>query len=110
MNTESNRVSARRQGGFTLVELLIVVIILTIIAAIVIPQLSASTDDAKVAALDSNLARIRSAIDLYYQHTGELSQLLLKDPALRKQSAHLLRIIQAVVGAVAGHDLSGWPA
>ena len=58
------------QQGFTLVELLIVVIILTIIAAIVIPQLSATTDDAKVAALDSNLARIRSSIDLYYQQHG----------------------------------------
>lgn len=60
----------RFQQGFTLVELLIVVIILTIIAAIVIPQLSATTDDAKVAALDSNLARIRTAVDLYYQQHG----------------------------------------
>lgn len=30
-------------------------------------------------------------IDLYYQHTGELSQLLLKDPGLRRQAAQLLR-------------------
>ena len=66
----THHVSGRRQRGFTLVELLIVVIILTIIAAIVVPQLSASTNDAKVAALDSNLARIRSAIDLYYQQHG----------------------------------------
>ncbi len=65
-----NRPSRLLQQGFTLVELLIVVIILTIIAAIVVPQLSASTDDAKVAALDSNLVRIRSAIDLYYQQHG----------------------------------------
>lgn len=55
------------QKGFTLVELLIVVIILAILAAIVVPQFSATTDDAKVAALDSNLAAIRSAVDLYYQ-------------------------------------------
>ena len=66
----AKRGHARRERGFTLIELLIVVIILTIIAAIVMPQLSASTDDAKVAALDSNLARIRSAIDLYYQQHG----------------------------------------
>lgn len=66
----ATRGRARREQGFTLIELLIVVIILTIIAAIVMPQLSASTDDAKVAALDSNLARLRSAIDLYYQQHG----------------------------------------
>ncbi len=57
--------------GFTLVELLIVVIILAILAAIVVPQFASSTDDAKVAALDSTLSNIRSALDLYYQqHSG----------------------------------------
>ncbi len=57
----------RNQDGFTLVELLIVVIILAILAAIIVPQFSATTDDAKQSAYDSNLANIRSAIDLYRQ-------------------------------------------
>jgi len=57
--------------GFTLIELLIVVIILAIIAAIAIPQFSASTSDAQVAALDSNLAAVRTAVEQYKaQHTG----------------------------------------
>lgn len=56
--------------GFTLVELLIVVIILAIIAAIVVPQLSATTNDAKVSAMQSNLARMRTAVDVYYQQHG----------------------------------------
>lgn len=59
------------QKGFTLVELLIVVIIMAILAAIVVPQFASSTDDAKISALDSNLANIRLAIDLYYQQHGE---------------------------------------
>ena len=59
-----------RCGGFTLVELLIVVLVLSIIAAIVVPQLAQSSDDAKVAALQTDLARMRSAIDLYYQEHG----------------------------------------
>ncbi len=58
------------QRGFTLVELLIVVIILAILAAIVVPQFASSTEDAKLSSLDSNLANVRSAMDLYYQQHG----------------------------------------
>jgi general secretion pathway protein G len=57
--------------GFTLVELLIVVIILAILAAVVFPQFSSSTNDAKAAALQSNLTNLRSAIEFYYQEHGE---------------------------------------
>ncbi len=59
------------QKGFTLVELLIVVIILALLAAIVVPQFASSTDDAKLASLDTTLTNLRSAIDLYYQQHGE---------------------------------------
>jgi general secretion pathway protein G len=47
------------------VELLIVVIILAILAAIVIPQFSSATTEAKEAALDSNIGGLRNAIELY---------------------------------------------
>ncbi|MDJ0881052.1 MAG: prepilin-type N-terminal cleavage/methylation domain-containing protein [Gammaproteobacteria bacterium] len=62
--------TSQLQKGFTLVELLIVVIILALLAAIVVPQFASSTDDAKEAALDTTLANVRSAIDLYYQQHG----------------------------------------
>ncbi len=60
-------VRSRDQDGFTLVELLIVVIILAILAAIIVPQFSAATDDANQSAYDTNIANIRSAVDLYRQ-------------------------------------------
>jgi prepilin-type N-terminal cleavage/methylation domain-containing protein len=59
------RVPRPIQAGFTLVELLIVVIILAVLAAIIVPQFSSATIDAKEAALDANLARVRSAIELF---------------------------------------------
>lgn len=71
MRTLPDKSVPATQRGFTLVELLIVVIILAILAAIVIPQFSSSTVDAKEAALDNNLNALRSAIELYKaQHNG----------------------------------------
>lgn len=63
--------SVRRQGGFTLVELLIVAILLAILAAIVVPQFASTTSEAEESALRANLAAMRSAIDLYRQQHGE---------------------------------------
>jgi general secretion pathway protein G len=59
------------RSGFTLVELLIVVIILGVLAAIAIPQFTSSTDDAKLSSLDTSLAELRNAVELYYhQHNN----------------------------------------
>ena len=51
--------------GFTLVEILIVVIILGILAAIVIPQFTEASNDARESALASDLQTLRSQIELY---------------------------------------------
>jgi general secretion pathway protein G len=54
-----------KKSGFTLVEILIVVVILGILAAIVIPQFSQASLEAREASLISNLQTIRSQIELY---------------------------------------------
>ncbi|MFQ5429364.1 MAG: type II secretion system protein [Phycisphaerae bacterium] len=60
-----------RRKAFTLVELLIVVIILGILAAVVIPQFSDASTDARVSSLTTNLATMRGQIELYkLQHNG----------------------------------------
>src|SRR5260370_37423437 len=64
------RVSARR--GFTLVEILIVVIILGILAAIVIPQFSNASTDARKASLLSQLQTLRSHIQLFKLHHNDV--------------------------------------
>ena len=56
--------------GFTLVEILIVVIILGILAAIVIPQFTNASNDARSNSTASTLQTIRSQIELFkIQHT-----------------------------------------
>ena len=68
--TTMNR-KRRNQKGFTLVEILIVVIILAILAGVVIPQFSSSSDEAKLSVLQSDLASLRGAAELYYhQHNS----------------------------------------
>ena len=54
-----------KNKGFTLVEILIVVIILGILAAIVIPQFTEASNDARESALASDLQTCRSQLELY---------------------------------------------
>ena len=65
-----NRLKA--QSGFTLIEILIVIIVLGILAMIIVPQITVSTDDAKLSTLQSDLASLRSTIEIYYaQHKNK---------------------------------------
>jgi len=62
-----------KKSGFTLVEILIVVIILGILAAIVIPQFTNASQDARKNSLTSQLQTIRSQVELYkLQHLDQL--------------------------------------
>ncbi|HEG42998.1 MAG TPA: type II secretion system protein [Phycisphaerales bacterium] len=55
----------KSRKGFTLVEILIVVVILGILAAIVIPQFSQASTEAREANLTSSLQSMRAQIELY---------------------------------------------
>ncbi|MHC4158261.1 MAG: type II secretion system protein [Planctomycetota bacterium] len=61
----------KAKSGFTLVEILIVVVILGILAAIVIPQFTSASVDAKESALVSDLQAMRSQIELYKIHHND---------------------------------------
>jgi general secretion pathway protein G len=59
-----NRV-AKKNRGFSLIELVIVVVMIAIIAAIAIPRMSRGAAGAADSALTADLTQLRKAIDLY---------------------------------------------
>ncbi len=77
----------RTQKGFTLVEILIVVVILGILAAIVIPQFSEASTEAKISSSLSSLQTLRSQISLYkIQHNDNPPKLGVFEEAMTKCS------------------------
>ena len=68
-----NAIRKHSARGFTLVEILIVVIILGILAAIVIPQFTNASQDARRSSMTSQLQTLRSQIELFkLQHRDRL--------------------------------------
>ena len=69
-------VPARRSRGFSLIELVIVVVILGVIGAIAIPRMSRGAAGATESGAISDLAILRSAVELYSaEHNGDFPAL-----------------------------------
>ena len=65
---------AASQGGFTLVELMVVVAIIALLAAIIIPNYVHSRASAAVAQSEANMKQIATALELYYTDNQQYPQ------------------------------------
>ncbi|MDH2235144.1 type II secretion system major pseudopilin GspG [Pigmentiphaga sp. GD03639] len=68
--TRSRSIRARRQAGFTLIEIMVVVVILGILAALVVPRVLDRPDQARAVAARQDISGIMQALKLYRLDNG----------------------------------------
>jgi len=68
--TRSRSIRARRQAGFTLIEIMVVVVILGILAALVVPRVLDRPDQARAVAARQDVSGIMQALKLYRLDNG----------------------------------------
>lgn len=60
----------KKRGGFTLIEILFVMVVIGILAAIVLPRMLHTTQEAQIAANEANKANINTQVERYYFEEG----------------------------------------
>ena len=62
---QNGRKSHVVQGGFTLIEIMVVVVILAVLIAVVVPRVMDRPDQARVTKVENDIRALESALDLY---------------------------------------------
>ena len=72
--------------GFTMIELIFVIVILGILAAVAIPKLAATRDDAEIAKTATNIQTLVADLGSYYTSQGEFASNSDIKEAVKKMS------------------------
>ncbi len=68
---QSTTQTTKTKKAFTMLELVFILVILGILAAVAIPKISASRDDAKLVALKSDINTLKSSFPAYFLSQGQ---------------------------------------
>lgn len=103
----------KSEGGFTLIELVIVIVILGILAAVAIPKYEDMREQARVATLKGQLGSIRSAIAIQYARNAlngsatfpTLDGTIFADGNVPKEPMNNLNTVKTTAGV---NNAGGW--
>ena len=79
--------NAKRTGGFTLIEVMVVVVILGILGALIVPNIIGRPDEARATAAATDIQQIGNALELYrldngyYPSTDQGLEALVTEPS-----------------------------
>ncbi len=76
MHTRNNQIRALRQGGFSLIEILIVVALIALIAGMVANQVFGGRERANVKLAQSQVADLAAKVEQYEMDVGKLPERL----------------------------------
>lgn len=86
-NAQRGSTRRRRQGGFTLIELMVVIAIIGILGALIVPKIMDRPDQARQVAAKQDIATVMQALKLYrldngrYPSTEQGLRALVEKPA-----------------------------
>jgi len=84
----NRRLSSRSDGGFTLIEIMVVIFIIALLAALVVPKIIGRTEEAKKTAAMTQIREFENALSLYHLDNGSYPtteqglEALVKKPTL----------------------------